>query len=55
MAHEPDMVLSMTAFGSLANRKILPDIVSKSTASRAMLSIFATNHAGVKVILYYVI
>ena len=41
IVREPDVALSMTAFGSLANRKILPDIPSKLTASLAMLSTFA--------------
>ena len=46
MDREPEVALSMNAFGSPANREILPDISSKSTASRAMLSTFATNHAA---------
>ena len=52
MARESDVTFSMTACGSLANRKILPDIPSKPTASRAMLSTFATNHALLKIMLY---
>ena len=55
MAREPDVVLSMAAFGSPANRKILPDISSKSTASREMLSTLATNFASIKFMQYLVI
>ena len=50
MAREPDVALSMTAFGSLANRDI-----SKSVPSLSMLSTFATNHALLKIMLYKVI
>ena len=52
MARESDVALSMTAFGSPANRKILPDIPSKSNASWTMLSTFATNHALLIIVLY---
>ena len=52
MASEPDVVLSITIYGSPVNRKILPDVPSKWTASQAMLSIFATNHALLKIMLY---
>ena len=50
MAREPDVAPLMIASGSLAHRKILPDISSKSTALRVMLSTFATNHALFKII-----
>ena len=43
MTREPDMTLLMTASGSLAHRKILP-------TARAMLSIFATYHAQLKIV-----
>ena len=52
MGSEPDVALSITVCGSPVNRKILPDVPSKWTASRAMLSIFATNHALLKIVLY---
>ena len=52
MAREPDVAVSMTAFGPLANRKVSPDIPSKSKASQAMLSTFTTNHASLIIILY---
>ena len=52
MAHKPDMALSVTACGSLVNRKILLDIPSKVMASQAMLLTFATNHASFKIMLY---
>ena len=55
MARKPDVALSIAAFGSPANRKILPDIHSKSTASWTMLSTFDTNHASLKIMLYSVI
>ena len=51
MAREPDVALSMTAFGSLANRDILPDVSSKLMTSRVMLSTFATYHASLKIML----
>ena len=50
VALEPDVALSMTASGP--SRKILPDISSQLMASRVMLSILATNHALVKVMLH---
>ena len=52
MAHEPDVAPFINAFGSQANRKILPDIPSKPTTLRAMLSTFATNHASLRIMLY---
>ena len=55
MVHEPDVALSMIAFGSLAHRKISPNFPSKPTPSRAMQSAFATNNALLKIVLYYVI
>ena len=48
MVSEPDVALSMTAFGFLANGDYLPDISSNWTPSRAMLSTFATNYASLK-------
>ena len=50
MAREPDVALFMTASGSLALRKILADISSKSTALRVMLSTFTIYHALLKII-----
>ena len=55
MAREPDVALPMTTCGSPVNRTIVRDISSKSMASRTMLTTFATNHALLKVMLYYVI
>ena len=52
MAHEPDVALSMNAFGSPANRKILPDIPLQSTALRALLLTFATSHGLLAIMLY---
>ena len=52
MAREPDVDISMTVFGSLANRKVSPDIPSKSKALQAMLSTLTTNHASLIIILY---
>ena len=42
MAHEPDVALLMSATGSLAHRKIIPDIFS-----------FAAKHALLKIILTF--
>ena len=52
MACEPDVNLSMTAFGSLANRVILPDTSSKLAPSQAMLSTFDIYCASLEIILY---
>ena len=52
MAHKPEVALSMTACGSLVNRKILLDIPSKLMASQGMLLTFATNHALLQIMLY---
>ena len=49
MDREPDVALSITAFGSPAKGTILPDISSTSTASRIMLSTFATAKSFVSI------